>query len=59
MVLLYAGEKGCTLRKFFIEDLQRTLPPNIKVQIIYTGNKLSSQISSTKYATPFEEEHDV
>ena len=42
MVLLYAGEKGCTLRKFFREDLQRTLPPNMKAKIIYTGNELSS-----------------
>lgn len=48
MVFLYACEKGLTLIKSLRKDLQRTLPSNIKVQIIYTETKLSSQFSNVK-----------
>ena len=46
MVSLYACQKGLTLRKCLRKDLQRILPSNIKVKIIYAGTKLSCQFSN-------------
>ena len=40
-------------------DLQRALPPNMKMQALYTGTKLSSQFSNIKNVTPLEEQQDL
>ena len=59
MILPYADEKGYTLIKLLKKNLQRVLPVNIQVRIVYTGSKLSSHFRSIKDPTTFEEQHDI
>ena len=59
MKLPYAGERGCSIIKSLKKHLKQTLPANIKADIVYTGTKLSSQLSNIKDSTPFEEQHDL
>ena len=59
MILLYVGEKGCTLIKSLKKNLQRAHPTIIQTHIVYTGTKLSSQLKNIKGPTPFEEQHDI
>ena len=59
VILLYAGQKGCTLIKPLKKNLQRALPINIQTRIVYTGTKLSSQDKNMKDPTTFEEQHDI
>ena len=59
MKLTYAGEKGCSIIRSLKKHLKKTLAANIKVDIIYTGTKLSSQLNDIKDPTPFEKQHDL
>ena len=59
MILLYAGEKGCTFIKSLKKNIQKALPINIQKRIVYTETKLSSQLKNMKNPTPFEEQHDI
>ena len=45
MVLPFAGENDYTLIQFWIKGLSKTLSYNIKMQIIFTGTKISSQLN--------------
>ena len=38
LLLPYAGQYGCTLVKSLKTHLKRTLPPNVKTDIVYTGS---------------------
>ena len=59
MKLPYSVEKGCSIIKSLKKHLKETLPANIEADIIYTGTKLCSQLSSIKDPTPFEEQRDL
>ena len=59
MMLLYAGDKGCSIIKSLKKHPKKTLLANIEADIIYTGTKLSSQLNNIKDPTPFEEQHDL
>ena len=59
MKLPYAGEKDCSIIKSLKKHLKKTLPANLKADIIYTGTKLSSQLNNIKDPTLFEEQHDL
>ena len=56
LLLPSAGQNGCTLVKSLKTNLKKTLPSNVKLDIVYTGNKLSCKFN-LKDKTPFEEQH--
>jgi hypothetical protein len=58
LMLPYAGDKGCNLAHSLEKQFRRSFPPEVKLNIIYTGTKLSSNFS-LKDQIPFEEKHDV
>ena len=54
MMLLYAGDKGCSIIKSLKKHCKKTFPANIEADIICTGTKLSSQLNNIKDSTLFE-----
>ena len=58
LLLPYAGKNGCTRMKSLKTHLKKTLPSNVKADIVYTSSKLSCKFN-VKDKTPFEEQHDL
>ena len=58
LILPYAGEKGCSIVRSLEKQLKRSLPNNVKPNIVFTGLKLSSNFH-VKDQVPFTEKHDV
>ena len=58
VIILCGSEKVCTLIKSLKRNLQRESPTNIQTWIVYTGNKLSSQLKNVKDPTSYQEQHD-
>ena len=58
LLLPYAGEKGCSIVRSLEKQLKRSLPNNVKPNIVFTGLKLSSNFH-VKDPVPFTEKHDV
>ena len=58
LMMPYQGEKGEQVIKSVRKTIKRVLPSNIKVQVSFTGNKLSSCFS-IKDKTNFEHRYDV
>ena len=58
LMIPYQGGKGEQVIKSVRKTIKRLLPSNIKVQVSFTGNKLSSCFS-IKDKTKFEHRHDV
>ena len=58
LILPYAGEKGCSIVKSLEKQLKRSLPNNVKPNIVCTGTKLSSNFN-VKDPVPFNEKHDI
>ena len=58
LILPCAGEKGCSIVRSLEKQLKRSLPNNVKPNIVFTGTKLSSNFN-VKDPVPFTEEHDV
>ena len=54
----YKGGKGEQVIKSVRKTIKRLLPSNIKVQVSFTGNKLSSCFN-IKDKTKFEHRHDI
>ena len=58
LVLPYQGEKGIHIINSMKRYDNKTLPKNVKVQIAFTGKRLSSCFK-TKDRTKFEHQHDM
>ena len=58
LILPYAGEKGYSIARSLEKQLKRSLPNNVKSNIVFTGTKLSSNFN-VKDPAPFTEKHDV
>ena len=58
LILPYAGEKGCLIVRSLEKQLRRSLPNNVKPNIVFTGTKLSSNFNVID-PVPFTEKHDV
>ena len=58
LMIPYQGGKGEQVIKSIRKTIKRLLPSNIKVQVSFTGNKLSSCFN-IKDKTKFEHRHDV
>ena len=58
LMIPYQGGKGEQVIKSVRKTIKRLLPSNIKVQVSFTGNKLSSCFN-IKDKTKFEHRHDV
>ena len=58
LILLYAGETGCSIVRSLEKQLKRLLPNNAKSNIVFSGTKLSSNFN-VKSPEPFTEKHDV
>ena len=54
----YQGGKGEQIIKSDRKTIKRLLPSNVRVQVCFTGNKLSSY-HNIKDKTKFEYRHDV
>ena len=40
LILSYSGEKGCSLVRYLEKQLERSLPYNVKRNIVFTGTKI-------------------
>ena len=40
LILPYAGEKGCSIVRYQEKELKRSLPNNVKTDIVFRGAKL-------------------
>ena len=58
LILPYPGEKGCSIVRSLEKQLKRSLPNNVKPNIVFTGTKLSYSFN-VKDPVPFTEKHDV
>ena len=58
LLLPYLGDIGIGLTKSFKRNLNKHLSSNIKTQVTFTGQKLSTQFN-VKDRTKFEHKHDV
>ena len=58
LILPYAGEKGCSIVRSLENQLKRSLPNNMKPNIVFTGTKLSPNFNA-KDPAPFTKKHDV
>ena len=58
LILPYAGAKGCSIVRSLEKQLKRSLPNNVKPNIVFAGLKLSSNFN-VKDPVPFTEKHDV
>ena len=58
LMIPYQGGKGEQVIKSVRKTIKRLLPSNIKVQVSFTGNKLSSCFN-IKEKTKFEHRHDI
>ena len=58
LILLYASENGCSIVRSLEKQLKRSLPNNVKPNIVFTGTKLSSNFN-VKDPLLFTEKHDV
>ena len=58
LLLLYQAEIGIRLTKLLRRNSDKHLPNNIKMQVTFTGQKLSTQFN-IKDRTRFEQKHDV
>ena len=58
LMIPYQGGKGAQIIKSDRKTIKRLLPSNVKVQVCFTGNKLSS-CYNIKDKTKFEYRHDV
>ena len=58
LMIPYKGGKGEQVIKSVRKTIKRLLPSNIKVQVSFTGNKLSSCFN-IKEKTKFEHRHDI
>ena len=58
LILPYAGEKGCSIVRYLEKQCKRSLPNNVKPNIVFTGTKLSSNFN-VKDPVPFTKKHDV
>ena len=58
LILPYAGEKVYSIVRSLEKQLNRSLPNNVKPNIVFTGTKLSSNCN-VKDPVPFTEKHDV
>ena len=58
LVLPYQGEKGIHIINSMKRYVNKTLPKNVKVQIAFTGKRLSSCFK-TKDRAKFEHQHDM
>ena len=58
LILPYAGEKGYSIVRSLEKQLKRSLPNNVKPNIVFTGTKLSSNFN-VKDHVPFTEKHDI
>ena len=58
LILPYAGEKGCLIVRSLGTQLKRSLPNNVKPNIVFTGTKLSSNFNVID-PVPFTKKHDV
>ena len=58
LLLPYQGDKDINLTKMLKRNLDKHLPNNVKMQVTFTGQKLSTQFN-VKDRTKFEHKHDV
>ena len=58
LILPYLGDIGIGLTKSLKRNLDNHLPNNVKTQVTFTGQKLSTQFN-VKDRTKFEHKHDV
>ena len=58
LILPYAGEKGCSIVRSPEKQLKRSLPNNMKPNIIFTGTKHSSNFN-VKDPVQFTKKHEV
>ena len=58
LLLPYAEKNGFTLVKSLKTHLKKTLPSNVKSDIVYTGIRLSCTIN-VKDKSPIEEQHNL
>ena len=58
LLLPHQGHKGIILVKSLKRNLNKYLPNNVKTQVTFTGQKLSTQFN-VKDRTKFEHKHDV
>ena len=58
LLLPYQGDKGISFTKLLKRNLDKHLSNNVKMQITFTGQKLSTQFH-VKERTKFEHKHDV
>ena len=58
LTLPYAGEKGCSIVRSLEKQLKRSLPNNVRPNIVFSGTKLSSNFN-VKDPVPFTKKHDV
>ena len=58
LLLPYQGDKCNGLTKLLKINLNKHIPNNVKTQVTFTGQKLSTQFN-VKDRTKFEHKHDV
>ena len=58
LILPYVGEKGCLIVRSLGTQLKRSLPNNVKPNIVFTGTKLSSNFNVID-PVPFTKKHDI
>ena len=58
LILPYACEKGCSIVRSLEKQFKRSLPNNVKPNMVFTGTKLSSNLN-VKDPVPFTEKHNV
>ena len=58
LFLPYAGEKRSSIVRSLEKQLKRSLPDNLKPNVVFTGTKLSSNFN-VEDPVPFTEKHDI
>ena len=58
LIFPYTGEKGGAIVRSLEKQLKRSLPNNVKSNIVFIGTKLSSNFN-VKDPVPFTKKHDV
>ena len=58
LLLPYQGDKGIELSKSLKRNLTKHLPNNVKTQVTFASQKLSTQFN-VEDRTKFEHKHDV
>ena len=59
LILPYASEKDCSLVRSLEKQLKRSLPNNLKPNIVFTGTTKLLSNFNLKQPVPFTETHDI